>query len=153
MIRPLASADADALLALQSACPELAQWSKRDYEELTQHAMVGWVASPQSASPSSEARRLISGFLTARRAADELEVLNLCVTPAERCQGIGRALLQTALAWAAEHHARRAFLEVRASNQPAIRFYRSFGFEQTGRRPKYYSAPVEDALQLEAQLS
>jgi ribosomal-protein-alanine acetyltransferase len=153
MIRPLASADADAVLAVQGACPQLAQWSKRDYEELTQHAMVGWVASPQSAAPSSEAPSIISGFLTARQAADEIEILNLCVIPAERCQGIGRALLQTALAWAAEHHARRAFLEVRASNQPAIHFYSSFGFEQTGRRPKYYAAPVEDALQLAAQLS
>jgi ribosomal-protein-alanine N-acetyltransferase len=37
-------------------------------------------------------------------------------------------------------------LEVRASNGRAIGFYRAFGFQQTGLRPRYYSNPEEDAV-------
>jgi len=39
-------------------------------------------------------------------------------------------------------------LEVRASNGQALEFYRRRGFSQSGRRPRYYADPVEDALLL-----
>lgn len=39
-------------------------------------------------------------------------------------------------------------LEVRASNVPAIRLYRGYGYGEVGRRPHYYSRPQEDALLL-----
>jgi ribosomal-protein-alanine N-acetyltransferase len=37
-------------------------------------------------------------------------------------------------------------LEVRASNLAALRFYGAFGFKETGRRPRYYADPEEDAV-------
>jgi ribosomal protein S18 acetylase RimI-like enzyme len=37
-------------------------------------------------------------------------------------------------------------LEVRASNRAALGFYRAQGFEETGRRPRYYADPEEDAV-------
>ena len=37
-------------------------------------------------------------------------------------------------------------LEVRASNEPAIRLYDQHGFEVVGRRKGYYEAPREDAI-------
>ena len=43
-------------------------------------------------------------------------------------------------------------LEVRASNRPALSFYRSLGFEETGRRPRYYLDPAEDAILMRLQL-
>ena len=43
-------------------------------------------------------------------------------------------------------------LEVRASNIAALRFYEHHSFEIAGRRPRYYTAPVEDALLLTATL-
>ena len=43
------------------------------------------------------------------------------------------------------------WLEVRVSNAPAIALYRSFGFRETGRRPRYYDEPVEDALLMSLQ--
>ena len=40
----------------------------------------------------------------------------------------------------------RATLEVRASNAPAIALYEGGGFVTIGRRPRYYTHPIEDAL-------
>jgi ribosomal-protein-alanine N-acetyltransferase len=38
------------------------------------------------------------------------------------------------------------FLEVRESNAPARALYENAGFKQTGRRPSYYTSPLEDAI-------
>jgi len=40
------------------------------------------------------------------------------------------------------------YLEVRDSNDRARRLYRSSGFEEVGRRRRYYRRPVEDAIVL-----
>ena len=37
-------------------------------------------------------------------------------------------------------------LEVRESNEPAIKLYSKYGFESVGYRPGYYEKPTEDAL-------
>ena len=153
-IRRLVRGDADSILAIQSSCPEIAPWSKRDYEVMAEGSTVGWVASKAASAGISEASiaESIVGFITARVAADEIEILNLGVDPNERRRGVAKALLRAALAWGVENHGRQAFLEVRASNSAAIQFYESFGFHAAGRRAKYYTSPVEDALQLTIQI-
>ena len=61
-------------------------------------------------------------------------------------------MLGEALKWAQTFEATHAILEVRASNLAALRFYTRHKFEVVGRRPRYYTAPVEDALLLTAAL-
>jgi len=95
----------------------------------------------------------VAGFLIARRLANDLEILNFAVRPGARRFGVGRSLLQETLAWGAAFQAEKAFLEVRMSNLAALRFYERNGFEVTGRRPRYYSSPAEDALVLTAVLA
>ena len=137
--------DTAAVLSIQSACPEIAQWTLRDYSRAAEGEMAGWVAESEDAAGSS-----VSGFIVARRVASDLEVLNFAVAPAQRRCGVGAALLNAALAWGSTFAAEKAFLEVRVSNLAAIRFYERHGFEVTGRRPRYYTAPIEDALVLAA---
>jgi ribosomal-protein-alanine N-acetyltransferase len=48
----------------------------------------------------------------------------------------------------ARRGARRATLEVRRSNEGALRLYERFGFTVTGMRRGYYDKPLEDALVL-----
>ena len=153
-IRRLVRGDADSILAVQSSCPELAPWSKRDYEAMAEGSTVGWVAlkpAPAGMSATSDTSALV-GFITARVAADEIEILNLGVDPNERRHGVAKALLRAAFGWGVENHSRQAFLEVRASNSVAVQFYESFGFHAVGKRAKYYTSPVEDALQLAVQI-
>jgi [ribosomal protein S18]-alanine N-acetyltransferase len=142
-IRPIETRDLEFVMAIQSACPEIAQWTTRDYANAVQGTMSGWVAEEKSE---------VAGFIVARSAANELEILNFAVRPDTRHRGIGASLLREALAWGATFHAEKAFLEVRASNLAALRFYEHNRFEVTGRRPRYYSSPIEDALVLAAPL-
>jgi ribosomal-protein-alanine N-acetyltransferase len=77
---------------------------------------------------------------------DELHVATFATHRDYRRRGIGSRLLAEALNDAHAGGARRAFLEVRESNTAAQDMYRKFGFEVTGRRPKYYKDNGEDAV-------
>ncbi len=84
--------------------------------------------------------------------AEELLINNLAVDPAMRRQGAGRFLLDGALRQGREGGCRVAFLEVRPSNEPAIRLYQASGFTLVGRRKGYYQSTGEDALLMRASL-
>jgi [ribosomal protein S18]-alanine N-acetyltransferase len=89
----------------------------------------------------------IVGFLVSRELIGnengdgEREILNLAVDAAWRRNGIAKALLQQEL-----RRGGSFFLEVRESNLPARRLYKSVGFEIAGKRTQYYSNPVETAI-------
>jgi ribosomal-protein-alanine N-acetyltransferase len=142
-LRPLEPGDLEAVLTIQRASPEAAQWHREDYAPVLAGGMQGWVA---------EGAEGIVGFLVARRAAAELEVMNLAVAPEARRAGTATRLLEQALEAARRAGVERVFLEVRASNRRARRFYARRGFETVGRRPDYYWAPREDALVLARRL-
>jgi ribosomal-protein-alanine acetyltransferase len=142
-IRPIEPSDAEAILGVQAVSPEIAQWSKRAYEGLSQEKMAGWAA---------ESGGSIYGFITARQVAGDVEILNFAVRPDARRQGIGARLFDQLLAWAKAARVAKIYLEVRASNEAARKFYERHGFREAGRRPRYYSAPVEDALLLTLSL-
>jgi ribosomal-protein-alanine N-acetyltransferase len=77
---------------------------------------------------------------------DELHINNLAVLPSWRRRGVARTLLDHVLRAGRAEGATRATLEVRASNAPAIALYEGAGFTVRGRRARYYTNPVEDAL-------
>ncbi|PWS38619.1 ribosomal-protein-alanine acetyltransferase [Falsiroseomonas bella] len=93
-----------------------------------------------------------TGFVLARVAAGEAEILTLAVAPAARRQGLGGALLAAAMAQAALRGARDLFLEVSDRNISARALYTAAGFAEVGRRPRYY-ADGSDALVLRRGLS
>ena len=72
--------------------------------------------------------------------------MNLAVAPGQRQRGIARRLVLTGIRHAYAKGARRAFLEVRASNMFAQKLYSSLGFTGTSVRRNYYDSPVEDAV-------
>jgi len=94
------------------------------------------------------------GFIFCQMVAGEADVLTLCVTPAARCQGGGRLLLETLLATAAQQNVQRVFLEVAADNQPALALYKKTGFRPNGTRPNYYhrGTMMVDAVMLEREI-
>lgn len=78
------------------------------------------------------------GAVLARAAADQAEILNLVVDPAERRRGIGTALLAEAVRVARQQNSAFIFLEVAVDNAAALALYGAAGFESVGRRPEYY---------------
>jgi [ribosomal protein S18]-alanine N-acetyltransferase len=88
----------------------------------------------------------VAGFCAFWLVFDEIHINNLAMRPRFRGQGIGTGLLHHVLAEAKDLGARRATLEVRASNEGARRLYERLGFYVAGTRRNYYSNPVEDAL-------
>ena len=77
---------------------------------------------------------------------DEIHINNVAVLPQFRGQGMGTTLMQHVLLEARRLGAKRATLEVRASNAAALRLYQRLGFYVAATRKQYYSNPVEDAL-------
>jgi [ribosomal protein S18]-alanine N-acetyltransferase len=94
----------------------------------------------------------IAGYVVAWFAADEGEIANLAVREPTRRRGIGSMLLAGALAEGKRRGARNMYLEVRESNDAARRLYASRGFEEFGRRKRYYRHPVEDAVVLRLEM-
>lgn len=88
--------------------------------------------------------RLI-GCALGRTVADEAELHSIAIRPGHRRKGYGLILLDSFLETCTRQQVRTVWLEVRASNHPAIRLYAGHGFRATGRRPGYYS-DGEDAL-------
>ena len=88
-------------------------------------------------------------------AADEAHVLNVCIDPARQGRGYGRALLRAMVQAARGQGAQRVFLEVRPSNPAAVALYEDEGFNEIGRRPRYYPANNngrEDAIVMAMEL-
>jgi ribosomal-protein-alanine N-acetyltransferase len=88
----------------------------------------------------------VAGFCAFWLVFDEIHINNVALRPKFRGRGIGTALLHHVLTEARNLGARRATLEVRASNEGARRLYDRLGFYVAGTRRNYYSHPVEDAL-------
>ncbi len=88
------------------------------------------------------------GILSAAMDVGESHILNLCVRPESQGRGLGRRILEHLLEQSKRLGCHLVLLEARPSNPVAIRLYRSAGFEQIGRRKRYYPTPTgrEDAL-------
>jgi len=118
-------------------------WSERSFRfEVTENtASRGWVAE---AAVNGESR--IIAMLVLWLLVDEAHIATLAVHPDFRRYGIGSQIVVEALEAARAEGARRAFLEVRERNVAAQEMYLKFGFEITGRRPRYYRDTGEDAI-------
>jgi [ribosomal protein S18]-alanine N-acetyltransferase len=77
---------------------------------------------------------------------EEAHITVLGIDPAYQGQGLGQVMLHTLLLCAYRRGLEWATLEVRESNQIAIALYQKFGFQEIGRRRKYYPDNKEDAL-------
>lgn len=89
--------------------------------------------------------RQIAGYLICSRYDTVWHVMNVAVDEAARRGGIATALLGH-LFEEADQPGEQYTLEVRVSNEPAIRMYESFGFRSAGKRRGYYHDNKEDAL-------
>ena len=144
-IRPAQQSDVAELADLEPRCFS-DPWQPEGFREvLASPLIVGLVAELKS--------RRIAGYLIARAMEDEGEILNIAVAPENRRQGIAAALLAAGQCKLKDRGVESVFLEVRASNDPALELYLAQGFRPVGRRRDYYRMPVEDAMVLRLGLA
>jgi hypothetical protein len=87
----------------------------------------------------------IAAFAKARHVAN----VGIAIIKPYRGIGIGRALMERALAWMIERGVEKATLEVFSTNERAIGLYRQLGFEVEGVRKRHYKvrgAYVDDVM-------
>jgi ribosomal-protein-alanine N-acetyltransferase len=114
-------------------------WPERSFrfEVTSNNAARCWVA---------ELDGRIVGMIIGWLFVDEIHIANVATHPDFRRQGIAQKLLTYALRYTADEGAVTSFLEVRESNLAAQAMYRKFGYENTGRRKRYYKDNDEDAI-------
>lgn len=77
---------------------------------------------------------------------EEGEIVNVAVDEKHRRKGAGEQMLLELFQAGHEKSVERFLLEVRKSNEPAIRFYKKLGFQESGIRKNFYEKPSEDAV-------
>jgi ribosomal-protein-alanine N-acetyltransferase len=129
-LRLTRAADAEVLSALHGQCFDTA-W--------TPEMLRATCASPSATTLIAENRGEACGFIQAQTAADEAEILTLCVLPILRRHGLAMFLLGGLLADLKVRGIKKLFLEVAAGNSAALGLYTRAGFKETGRRKSYYA--------------
>jgi [ribosomal protein S18]-alanine N-acetyltransferase len=112
---------------------------------------TGEAATGDAAIGDAPPADAVVGYVVTWVVADEAELANLAVAPGRRRAGIGRSLLDSAIADVLARGATSLYLEVRESNVAGRAMYGGRGFVAVGRRPSYYRNPTEDALLLRYQ--
>jgi ribosomal-protein-alanine N-acetyltransferase len=142
-IRPMKMADLEQVQEIAWNLRQAPRWSQESYVKAIEPQ-----ALPQRVALVAEDLEMeqVAGFAVAMVLTPEAELETIAVAAGLQRRGVAQQLF-VALAgelrrlWVTE-----VILEVRVSNLPALELYRSFGFEENGRRPRYYADPVEDAI-------
>ncbi len=93
----------------------------------------------------------IIGFAVAWDIPGEIQLQNIAVDKDYRREGCGTKLIESIYRLLEHKHPERILLELRISNIPALKFYRSLGFKKTGIRKNYYG-DGDDALLMEKEI-
>ncbi len=115
-------------------------WPKSAFEEIVENKDADYYVAEDA-----DTGKLLGGCVIFR-ILDEGDITNVAVWPEYRRQGVAEGLLKFALDHAQKLGNDEFTLEVRASNEAAIRLYEKCGFASEGIRPGFYSKPKEDAV-------
>ena len=136
-IRSLGLSDLDAIEDIeQRAYPT--PWSRSMF--------ASELAKPTSICLGAFEGEQLVGYIVNSRYVDAWHVMNVAVDPDRQRRGIATALIERLFDLTAADERRGYTLEVRVSNEDAIRLYRKLGFEPRGIRRGYYTDNREDAL-------
>ena len=113
-------------------------WSERSIESELTNPLALWLVAVDNDR--------VAGYVGSQSVMGEADMMNLAVDPEYRRMGVGKKLVEKLIDALSEEAVHSLTLEVRASNENAIRLYQSMEFKEVGRRKNYYRNPREDAL-------
>ena len=136
IIRRMREADAEDVSKIEAEAFSR-PWSKKGFlDAINQENTIFLIA---------EENEKILGYVGMYVSLDEGEITNVAVAPEARRQGVGQALIEKMKQEAETKSVTRIILEVRVSNDAAIRLYQRNGFVNCGIRKGFYDFPKEDA--------
>jgi ribosomal-protein-alanine acetyltransferase len=142
-------ADLDQVMEIAESLKEAPQWPRSAYlaalEPEATPRRVALVAEESIAG-------VVVGFAVASLLPPEAELEMIAVAPTAQRRGLARQIFFSLVAELRTAEVFGIMLEVRATNQSALELYRRLGFVVTGRRPRYYHDPVEDAILMRLRL-
>lgn len=113
-------------------------WSIRSISSELENPLSLWVVAMDGS--------VLAGYVGSQSVMGWADMMNLAVLPEYRGKGVGASLVLELIRRLQDNQVSCLTLEVRISNEPAIRLYEKLGFTEVGRRPGYYHNPKEDAL-------
>ena len=142
------------ILKMQSThIPQIAALEKLCFSEpWSENSISGELDNPLSLWLVAVDGDCVAGYVGSQSVMGETDMMNIAVSPDYRRQGVAAALIEELVRQLKVGGNHCLTLEVRASNEAAIKLYEKLGFIQVGRRPNYYRSPKEDALILRKEL-
>jgi [ribosomal protein S18]-alanine N-acetyltransferase len=136
--RPMQMADLDAIMQIEPVIYPY-PWSRGNFSDSLNSGYSCWVCQVDGR---------IMGYAVLMMVLDEAHILNISIAQNFQGQGLGWQLMQFICDVARRHGGLNMFLEVRVSNQKAIRLYEATGFNEMAIRRNYYPAKNgrEDAI-------
>ena len=144
-LRRMREADIDAVMEIELRCYPF-PWTPGNFRDCLRAGYAMWVLEHDAG---------VAGYAAASVQAGEAHLLNICIDPKLQSAGQGRRLLRAMRTIIKGQGAERMFLEVRPSNVHAIALYHDEGFNEIGRRPRYYpdhDGRREDAIVMAMEL-
>jgi len=148
-IVPLDESRLASVIRIAESLEETPHWPLDSYIELASKSR----STPRITLVAQDAQAgEVVGFVIARLTPAEAELESIGVAAAVQRRGVGRRLMEALIEELDQSRIEKLYLEVRASNEGALAFYRSIGFVGTGRRPSYYADPQEDAVLMKLRI-
>jgi ribosomal-protein-alanine N-acetyltransferase len=143
-IRSMTLLDLMAVTKIDSLCfPH--PWPKEEFvKELTKNRFARYYTCKMN--------KKIIGFLGLWIIFEDAHISTIAVAPDYMRKGIGTLLAKFAIKLAKDNGCNKVILEVRKSNEPAMRFYEKLGFAFVNTKKNFYSHPPEDAWEMIKEL-
>ncbi len=136
MIRRFRLGDQKAIALLEKECFSK-PWSEDSVLESANFGVLFWLFEEDDK---------ILGYIGLQTVLDEGQITNIAVANAARGRGIGSSLMKTLIDYSKQNGIVCVSLEVRESNEAAQGLYQKIGFKAVGKRKRFYTNPIEDAI-------
>jgi [ribosomal protein S18]-alanine N-acetyltransferase len=145
-VRPMVLADLAAVFAIESMIFDF-PWKRSNFSDSLENGYYCWVFM--------DTNDQLIGYAVCMWVLDEMHILNISVAQHAQGKGQGRAQMMWLMGDCAKRGARVVLLEVRVSNQRALKLYENLQFIEIGRRKNYYPSVAgqrEDAIVMQLPL-
>ena len=138
-IEKMVTSDVDEIYEIEKDSYGEHHWSKDSfYSEVSNNIARYYVAKDEN--------NTVLGYIGSWFIIDETHITNVSVSQKHRRKSIGEALLAHLIQQCYKEKMKYITLEVRISNEPAIKLYEKYQFKSLGTRKNYYQDNNEDAL-------